>query len=249
MFYILLVRAELERATIGGGKADVLRPRGAGDLAMAHLRLPSCLRPRARSGLNDMEEKNCAIDFCPRARGGYKRICILDRFKIVSVRLRGVGAARGACGNGYSTSLCPCRDLVFSGVRPDTSAPLPSARAGTWCSDHGSFQAAFVFPSACGGSSRPSSRAPVFVLHPLARSGAARGVCGNGYSTSLCPCRDLALCRYVLRRRFRLPARESAARAAGRKFRAKTHLPKVHDWARVSRVSEGRWRLNRSGVK
>ena len=93
MFYILLVRAELERATIGGGKAAVLRPRGAGALTMAHLRLPSCLRPRAR--------------------GGYKRICILDRFKIVSVRLRGVGAARGVYGNGYSTSLCPCRDLVL----------------------------------------------------------------------------------------------------------------------------------------
>ena len=75
-------------------------------MAMAHLRLPSCLRPRARGGLNDMEEKNCAIDFCPRVRGGYKRIYILDRFKIVSVRLCGVGAARGVCGNGYSTSLC-----------------------------------------------------------------------------------------------------------------------------------------------
>ena len=37
-----------------------------------------------------MEEKNCAIDFCPRARGGYKRIYILNRFKIVSVRVRGL---------------------------------------------------------------------------------------------------------------------------------------------------------------
>ena len=138
-------------------------------MAMAHLRLPSCLRPRARSGLNDMEEKNCAIDFCPRARGGYKRICILDRFKIVSVRLRRAGL-QGAC-----------VEMVIA---------LPSARAGA-----------------------------------------------------------VALCRYVLRRRFRPPARESAARAAGRKFRAKTHLPKVHDRARVSRVSEGRWRLNRFGVK
>lgn len=76
-------------------------------MAMAHFRLLSHFRPRALGGLNDMEEKNCAIDFCPRARGGHKRICILDRFKIVSVRLRGVGAARGVCGNGYSTSLCP----------------------------------------------------------------------------------------------------------------------------------------------
>ena len=73
---------------------------------MAHFRLLSHFRPRALGGLNDMEEKNCAIDFCPRVRGGYKRIYILDRFKIVSVRLCGVGAARGVCGNGYSTSLC-----------------------------------------------------------------------------------------------------------------------------------------------
>ena len=98
-------------ATIGGGKADVLCSRGAGDLAMAHLRLPSCLRPRARSGLNDMEEKNCAIDFCPRARGGYKRICILDRFKIVSVRLRRAGL-QGTCA-----------EMVIA---------LPSARERRW---------------------------------------------------------------------------------------------------------------------
>ena len=85
MFVYCLFARSWNGATIGGGKADAIRPSGAGDLAMAHLRLPSCLRPRAR--------------------GGYKRIYILDRFKIVSVRLRGAGAARGVCGNGYSTSL------------------------------------------------------------------------------------------------------------------------------------------------
>ena len=95
-------------ATIGGGKADVLCSRGAGDLAMAHLRLPSCLRPRAR--------------------GGYKRICILDRFKIVSVRLRGAGL-QGAC-----------VEMVIA---------LPSARAGTW-------RSADTFSG--GASDRPRGR-------------------------------------------------------------------------------------------
>ena len=181
--YCLFARSRCG-ATIGGGKADALCSREAGDLAMAHLRLPSCLRPRVGAGillslqlprlpclrprvgggLNDMEEKNCAIDFCPCARGGHKRICILDRFKIVSVRLR---------------------RAVLQGTRAEMVIALPSARAGTWRSDHGSFQAAFVLPSACGGSSRPSSRVPVFVLRPVAQGGAARGACGNGYSTSL----------------------------------------------------------------
>ena len=84
---------------------------GLGALTMAHFRLLSYFRPRARGGLNDMEEKNCAIDFCPRARSGYKRICILDRFKIVSVRLRGAGL-QGACA-----------EMVIA---------LPSAREGRW---------------------------------------------------------------------------------------------------------------------
>ena len=130
MFAYCLFARSWRGATIGGGKADVLCSRGAGALTMAHFRLLSYFRPRARGGLNDMEEKNCAIDFCPRARGGYKRIYILDRFKIVSVRLRGAG---------------------LQGARAEMVIALPSACAGTWRSDHGSFQAAFVFPSACAG--------------------------------------------------------------------------------------------------
>ena len=61
-------------ATIGGGKADVLRPRGAGDLAMAHFRPLSYFRPRA----------------------GDQAAPVPERLSLFSVRLRRAGL-QGAC--------------------------------------------------------------------------------------------------------------------------------------------------------
>ena len=111
---------------------------------------------------------------------------ISGRFRI-SVRVRGIKPPQF-----QSACLCfpsGCAEWALQGARAEMVIALPSARERRWRSDHGSFQAAFVFPSACAGWLQTYLHIGSVQdsLRPLAQSGAARGVCGNGYSTSLCP--------------------------------------------------------------
>ena len=107
--------------------------------------------------------------------------------------LSGCVKQRGAFMEGAVCILLVRAELARCDARRRESGRPPSAWG--WRFGHGASPLAFVSPSACAGWLQTYLHIGSVQdsLRPVEQGGAARGVCGNAYSTSLCPCRDLVL--------------------------------------------------------